>query len=110
MLEQEARIYRNSEYSRVYKQGRRWVGKYLIVFSLPNLKPYNRFGIVTSKKIGNAVARNRAKRQLREILRNHRDELVPGYDLVIVARYNIKEAIFDRLAKDMLQLLKKACK
>jgi len=109
MLEQEARIRRGKDYSRIYKKGYRLAGKYLIVFVCPNQLPRNRFGIVTSKKIGNAVVRNRAKRQLRAIIRkNAATQMPPGNDVVVVARYNIKEAIFAVLEKDLLRLLKKA--
>jgi len=108
MLEQEARIRRGKDYSQIYKKGRRLAGKYLIIFVCPNQLPRNRFGIVTSKKIGNAVVRNRAKRQLRAIIRKNEAQLPPGNDVVVVARYNIKEAIFAVLERDLLRLLKRA--
>ena len=46
----------------------------------------NRIGITTSRKVGNAVVRNRFKRRVREWFRTHRDELEPGLDLVVIAR------------------------
>lgn len=107
MLDQERRISRSKDYGRIYKQGRRLGGKYIIVFALANQLPYSRFGVVTSKKVGNAVIRNRAKRQLRELIRKNLAHLQPGYDVVIVARYNIKAAIFAEIEKDFLRSMKR---
>ncbi len=110
MLHRDLRISRGKEYSFIYKNSRRLQGKYMIVFARETKLPNNRFGIVTSKKIGNAVIRNRAKRQLREVIRKNLSNLRPGYDVVIVARFNIKEAKSDRIEMDFLRLMKKAGK
>jgi ribonuclease P protein component len=110
MLHKDLRIRRGKEYSYIYKNSRRMQGKYIIVFTRENQLPHNRFGIVTSKKIGNAVTRNRAKRQIREAIRKNLKKLRPGYDMVIVARFNIKEAIFELIEMDFLRLMKKASK
>jgi ribonuclease P protein component len=108
MLHKNWRISRGKEYSGIYKWGRRTVGQYMIVFALPTQLKHNRFGIVTSKKIGNAVIRNRAKRQLREVIRKYLDQLLPGHDVVIVARYSIKDVGLDLIEKDFLRLMRKA--
>jgi ribonuclease P protein component len=52
---------------------------------LPNGLEHNRYGIVTSKRLGNAVQRNRARRLLREALRLLHPQLQSGYDVVVVA-------------------------
>jgi ribonuclease P protein component len=108
MLHKKWRITRGKEYGYIYKTGRRITGKYIIVFIKENNLDYNRFGIVTSKKIGNAVTRNRAKRQLREVIRKNMQMIRPGYNLVIIARFNMKEPIFDMIEKDFLRIMKKA--
>ena len=84
------------------------MGRYMIVFSQPNQLEYSRFGIVTSKKVGNAVVRNRAKRQLREVIRKNLDNLLPGYDVVVVAKFSIKETGFELIEKDFLKLMRRA--
>lgn len=88
--------------------GRRLVGQYMIVFLKENRQDGNRFGIVTSKKIGNAVVRNRAKRQIREIIKNNLEKIPNSFDVVVVARFNIKEAGFAVIEKDFLRLMRKA--
>ena len=108
MLDKKRRINRGKEYGYLYKNGRRITGKYIIVFIKENNLAHNRFGIVTSKKIGNAVIRNRAKRQLREVIRKNLQLIRPGYNMVVIARFNIKEVIFDLIEKDYLRIMKKA--
>lgn len=108
MLHKEWRISRGKEYKGIYNKGRRIPGKYIIVFTQTNNLPHNRFGIVTSKKIGNAVIRNRAKRQIREVIRKNLNNLHPGYDVVVVARFSVKEAVFELIENDFLRLMGKA--
>lgn len=58
----------------------------LLIFGYENGLPYSRLGLSVSKRLGNAVARNRWKRILREAFRLHREQLPAGLDLVIVPR------------------------
>jgi len=108
MLQKEWRISSGREYSYIYKNGLRISGQYMIVFITRNALSHNRFGIVTSKKVGNAVTRNRTKRRIREIIRKNLESLPSGHDMVIVARYNTKEAKSALIEKDYLKLMRKA--
>lgn len=108
MLKKTYRINTKKEYDYIYKNGKRIQSRYIIVFVIPNNLEYNRFGFVTSKKVGNAVIRNRAKRQSRAIIQKNWEKIKTGYDFVIIARYNIKDAAFAWLEKDFLIALKKA--
>jgi ribonuclease P protein component len=74
------------EFRRVYKKGRSFVNAALVVYILKNRKNMNRVGITTSRKIGNAVKRNRARRIIREAYRQYEEKLPDGYDFVFVAR------------------------
>jgi ribonuclease P protein component len=108
MLHKDERISRGKEYKCIYNEGKRIPGQYMIVFVHKNQLPYNRFGIVTSKKIGNAVIRNRAKRQIREVIRKTLNNLRPGYDVVVVARFTMKQAVFALIESDFIRLMGKA--
>jgi ribonuclease P protein component len=73
----------------MYKKGRYITSKYSVIYVKPNNRPFNRFGITAGKKIGNAVARNRAKRLIRLAYQKAEVKLPVGIDIVIVARSGI---------------------
>lgn len=108
MLSKENRISRSAQYSSIYKYGKKTPGRYMIAFVIPNQLENNRFGIVTSKKLGKAVARNKVKRQLRAIVHKGWDKLKPGYDVVIVARKNLPGTSFVLVERDFFIVMRKA--
>ena len=67
-----------------------------------------RLGVVTSKKIGGAVVRNRARRLMREAFRVHQQELTPPVDLVLVARQSIAGRGLAEVEKDFLAAMDRA--
>ena len=94
-------IKENHLYNKAYKRGDRSVGKYVAVYVLrdlrarrimlenPEKKYLNRLGIAVSKKIGNAVTRNRAKRIIRAAYRSLEGEIKTGFLIVISAKSEI---------------------
>jgi len=90
----------------VYDQGKSWASGPVVMKILPNGLSISRFGLSVSKRVGNAVTRNRTKRRLREILRRAR--LVPGWDIVIIARPSITTVAYDNLQRTIDNLLYKA--
>ena len=73
-------------YRRVFEQGEKLVGSLFILYILPTLEPHSRLGIAVSKRLGNAVVRNRIKRCLRETFRQHKALVPSSCDVVCVAR------------------------
>ena len=64
--------------------------------------PVYRIGYTASKKIGNAVCRNRAKRRLRALCRELLPlEAIAGYDYVVIARHAVLELPYQRLYKEL---------
>ena len=94
---------------RAKAQGQRWVCGCLIanVLARPAGQP-SRLGVVTSKKIGNAVTRNRARRLMRESFRLHQHDLSRAVDLVLVARPSIAGRKFAEVEQDFLRVLRQA--
>lgn len=68
----------------------------------------NRIGFSVSKKYGNAVARNKIKRRLKEIFAQERLKLKAGYDMILVVRKNARDANFSQLRQAVGALYKKA--
>ncbi len=94
---------KSGEFSYVYKNGEKWVGRYVVVLYIKNTLPNSRIGIVVSKKVGTAVVRNKVKRRLREIIRLSHDRIPEGVDIVIVAKSKAKGVSFWDLRDDLLR-------
>lgn len=71
------------------------------------LKEPVRLGLITTKKVGNAVIRNRIRRRLRGIVQRNGDRLVPGYWMVLIARKQAAEASSSQLEKEWKWMLHK---
>ncbi|MGB3977228.1 MAG: ribonuclease P protein component [bacterium] len=80
------------DFQNIYRFGDKCSGKYFFSFVRPRSDQYVYFGVTASRHIGNAVARNRAKRIMREAVRLVIEEVQPGFDLVLVARPSIQSA------------------
>lgn len=80
------RIKANRDFRRLYAKGKVFVSHSFVMYVLKNRKESTRVGVTCSKKIGNAVRRNRSKRVLREAFRSIVNEIPAGYDFIIVAR------------------------
>jgi len=99
------RLLRRAEFDAVYQGGRRRAGREFTVFLRPNGLELSRFGWSIKKALGSAVRRNRIRRRLREIVRLHRREIAPGWDIVIHPRSSAATADFSPLAEELLRLL-----
>ncbi len=82
----------NKEFKRLYYSGRFVSHPLLVSYLKPNRRNVNRIGITTSKKVGNAVRRNRARRVILAAYRDLQPELPTGYDMVFVAREGTPDA------------------
>ena len=100
-----ARLVRRSEYDAVYREGRRRTSREFAVFLRANGLDESRFGWSIKKALGSAVKRNRIRRRIREIVRLHRQEISPGWDIVIHPRTSVATAEFAGLTAELLKLL-----
>ena len=97
----------NSMFRRLYAKGKSAAGPYLVVYCRRNGTDGNRIGITVSKKLGHAVVRNRVRRRLREIYRLHEEDVLRGWDLVVVARSRAVGAPYAKLERAYLSLAQK---
>lgn len=98
----------NRDFIRLYRKGKSFVGPTLVTYVLKNRSNEKRYGITTSKKIGKAVQRNRARRVIRASLYDLYSDIVPGYDIIFVARSKTPYVKSDVVKREMVSHLKKA--
>ena len=95
------RLKRHGEFARVKAGGTGQKGRFLVLNVLQaGGTAASRCGIITGRKIGNAVHRNRVRRRLREIIRREGDRITSGLWLVLIARWNATQATMDELKQD----------
>ena len=95
---------KNHQFRFVYKYGKSYANKYLIMYVKENGTESNRIGISVSKKVGNSVVRHRVTRLVRESYRLHEAVFNSGLDIVIVARQNAAAAGYQEIEQALLHL------
>lgn len=97
----------NHEFRRLYNKGKSAASPYMAIYCRKNRRTESRLGLTTGVKLGNAVRRNRVRRRLREVYRTNEHRLLPGWDLVIVARVKSVFAHYGDLERSFLALARK---
>ena len=95
-----------SEFSKVYKRGKSYADKNLVVYILPNNLDHIRIGFSISKKVGNSVIRNRVRRLIKESFRTKFSDL-KGYDIVIIARVRSNQVDFHEIGRSLKYVFRK---
>lgn len=101
-------IKENKDFRRIYTRGKSYVSPVLVTYVLKNRSGDVRIGITTSKKTGNAVKRNRARRIIREAFRMVVPQVKQGYDFIFVARGKTPFVKSTDICRAMTQELKNA--
>ncbi|WP_414044464.1 ribonuclease P protein component [Macrococcus animalis] len=105
-MEKAYRIKKNDDFQKVYKQGKSVANKQFIVYRLANSEnEHFRLGISVSKKIGNAVVRNRIKRAIRESFTRHKKDIIKD-DFIIIARNPSKDMTVEEIHKSLEHVMK----
>ena len=105
-LPKQIRLRHRKDFDAVFASGRTWSNDLLVLRTLSNDCDHSRFGFVTSKRLGNAIVRNRVRRRLRETVR-----ALPtgqGFDCVLSAKTKAADADFPRLRSAAESLLQRA--
>ena len=106
-LGRERRIKQGRDFLRIRSEGKRFTCGCLIANWASAAGPRSRVGVITGRKMGNAVVRARARRLLREAFRVHQAELLNTVDLVLVARASIVGKGFSEVERDLLEAFRK---
>lgn len=97
---------KNKDFQVVYRKGKSYANKYLVMYVYENGTDQNRLGISASKKVGNSVVRHRLTRVIREIYRLQESMFQRGLDIVVVCRASAKERTYQELESALIHLEK----
>ncbi|MCI8719138.1 MAG: ribonuclease P protein component [Lachnospiraceae bacterium] len=97
-------IRKTAQFQKVYRQGKSYANKYLVMYVLENSADEIRLGISVSKKVGNSVVRHRITRLIRESYRLHKELFSSGLDIVVIARASAKDRSFQEIESAFLHL------
>ena len=105
-MKAEITVKENYEFRRIYRKGKSVVSPYMVLYCQKNRQGRTRLGITVSTKLGKAVVRNRVRRRFREIWRLNKDVMVPGWDIILVARVRAVETSYQKLDRVYRKMLK----
>ncbi|MCI5517597.1 ribonuclease P protein component [Roseburia sp. MUC/MUC-530-WT-4D] len=95
---------KNNDFQNVYRNGKSYANRFLVMYVLKNETEKNRIGISVSKKVGNSVIRHHITRLVRESYRLHEDMFNSGLDIVVIARTTARKASYHEVESALLHL------
>jgi ribonuclease P protein component len=107
-MRKEQRVKKNSEFQEIFKKGTSVANRQFVLYVLKKeeSQPF-RIGLSVSKKIGNAVVRNKVKRYIRQVFLELKEEVKEGHDYLIIARKPAAEMNFHEVKKSLTHVLKR---
>lgn len=95
---------KNKDFRVVYKSGKSYANKYLVMYIKKNNLEKNRLGISVSKKVGNSVVRHRLTRLIRESYRLQEVHFQCGYDIIVIVRVTAKDINYQNMKDAVIHL------
>lgn len=106
-MNKRQRIKKDSEFQKVFKEGKSFANRQFIVYRYKKEgQEQFRIGLSVSKKVGNAVTRNRIKRYIRQAFLEMKDEVQNDMDYVIIARHQAAKIDFHETKKSLQHVLR----
>ena len=107
-MQRKFRLTRSDDFKRVRQSGKSYAHPLVVLVIHAGGTPKVRVGVAAGRTVGNAIIRNRAKRLLREAMRPILSTLVPGWDLILIARAGMVGASLDDTRAALASLLRRA--
>ncbi|UCC41459.1 MAG: ribonuclease P protein component [Candidatus Aminicenantes bacterium] len=103
------RIRKRNDFLFLYRKGKRYRGIYFNLIYFSNNLSFSRLAVVVSKKIGNAVKRNKIKRWMRSLFRRNKDLLKDSFDIIIIVKKEIQDVSWPKLEEEYLSAVESIC-
>lgn len=97
-------VKKNQEFNNIIKVGKKFTTDIFYVYIVDNYKNYNRYGISVSKKVGNAVVRNKYKRRIKSIIDGEKIKF-SGLDIIIISRPKLKFCDYQYIKNNIIKLI-----
>jgi ribonuclease P protein component len=108
-VEKIYRLAKREDFNKVYRYGKSMANHQFVLYYLPQPKLEQfRLGVSVSKKVGNAVVRNRLRRMMKEIIRLKKENMTPHYDYILLARKPVTEMDYAEMEKSIWHVIRKA--
>lgn len=107
-MQRKYRLSSSIDFKRVRRLGKSYAHPLIVLIWHPNELATSRFAVTAGRLVGNAVHRNRAKRQIREAIRPALTAISPGWDIIVLARKPIRNAPFSKIQSAVHQLMQQA--
>ena len=106
-MNKHQRVKKNKDFQNVFKHGKSFANRQFVIYSLRTEGQEEfRLGISVSKKVGNAVTRNRIKRYVRQAVLELKDDLFPDRDYIIIARNQAASIDFHEAKKSLIHVMR----
>jgi len=107
-MDKTNRLRKNEDFKKVYKYGKSYYNRNLIMYIRKNDLEYSRIGFTVTKKIGNSVVRNKIRRRIKEIVRKNLGNIMDGYDIILIPKKNVIDISFQELESAIFHIFKLA--
>ena len=97
-------IKKNSDFQNIYRNGKSYANRLLVMYVMRNGEESNQLGISVSKKVGNSVVRHHIARLMREIFRLNNEKIETGLNIILVARGAARQSDYKHLESAYLHL------
>jgi ribonuclease P protein component len=97
---------KQKDFNRIYKKGNSRGSRFTVILYRKNELGYTRTAYVASRKVGDSVRRNRARRLIREAYRSFSNDIIQGYDIIFVARSSINDQNMQEVRKNLSEALR----
>lgn len=108
VVKKQYRIKKEKDIAQMFKQGKSCANRHFIIYRLSKQQSHFRLGLSVSKKLGNAVVRNKVKRYIREVFNQLEDDILNEYDIMVIARQGVEQYDFVPFKKSLKHGLKLA--